>query len=141
MSFFKDLVDSLGSILSTTYSDSSTPPNGSHAEPSSPNSAAMEAGAGARPTASISNERVAYKLKGYFDLAKEEIDKAVRAEEWGILDDAIAHYTNAHSILLEASSTPTPSFITARFWKISRRNSLSFAVLGFNRSPLILRQF
>ncbi|GMN28884.1 hypothetical protein TIFTF001_002213 [Ficus carica] len=113
MSFFKDLVDSLGSILSTTYSDSSTPPNGTHAEPSSPNSAAMEAGAGARPTASISNERVAYKLKGYFDLAKEEIDKAVRAEEWGILDDAIAHYTNAHRILLEASSTPTPSFITA----------------------------
>lgn len=139
MSFFKDLVDSLGSILSTTYSDSSTPPNGSHAEPSSPNSAAMEAGA--RPTASISNERVAYKLKGYFDLAKEEIDKAVRAEEWGILDDAIAHYTNAHRILLEASSTPTPSFITARFGKISRRNSSSFAVLGFNRSPLILRQF
>ncbi|KAG6432381.1 hypothetical protein SASPL_103957 [Salvia splendens] len=32
---------------------------------------------------STGNERTAYKLKGYFDLAKVEIDKAVRAEEWG----------------------------------------------------------
>ncbi|XP_024032847.1 spastin isoform X2 [Morus notabilis] len=97
MSFLKDIVDSLSSILS---------PNEPHEEPSSPNSPAMEAGA------SISNERVAYKLKGYFDLAKEEIDKAVRAEEWGVVDDAIAHYTNAQRIFVEAISTPTPSFIT-----------------------------
>lgn len=64
---------------------------------------------------SVSNERVAYKLKGYFDLATQEIDKAVRAEEWGLIDDAILHYRNAQRILLEANSTPVPSFITSRF--------------------------
>lgn len=64
------------------------------------------------PSSSISNERVAYKLKGYYDLATQEIDKAVRAEEWGLIDDAILHYRNAHRILLEANSTPVPSFIT-----------------------------
>lgn len=60
----------------------------------------------------ISNERVAYKLKGYFDLAKIEIDKAVRAEEWGLADDAVSHYQNAQRILLEANSTPVPSYIS-----------------------------
>ena len=43
---------------------------------------------------SVSNEKVAFKLKGYFDLAKEEIAKAVRAEEWGLINDAILHYKN-----------------------------------------------
>lgn len=66
---------------------------------------------------SIPNERVAYKLKGYFDLATQEIDKAVRAEEWGLIDDALLHYKNAQRILLEANSTPVPSFITSRFSK------------------------
>ncbi|KAL5537742.1 hypothetical protein UlMin_045393 [Ulmus minor] len=115
MSFFKDLVDSLGSILSTDYSNSSSSPN----EASSTNSQSMEGVAGAGigdgdgGSASVSNERVAFKLKGYFDLAKAEIDKAVRAEEWGIVDDAIVHYSNAQRILAEASSTPAPSFISA----------------------------
>ena len=114
MSFLKDLVDSLGSILSTSYSSSSDP----RTEPSSSShdeSPAMDAGTGAP----VSNERVAYKLKGYFDLAKGEIDKAVRAEEWGLVDDAIVHYGNAHRILTEASSTPSPSFISARFGNFS----------------------
>ncbi|GAV75690.1 AAA domain-containing protein/MIT domain-containing protein [Cephalotus follicularis] len=62
---------------------------------------------------SLSNERTAYKIKGYFDLAKGEIDKAVRAEEWGLIDDAILHYRNAQRILIEANSTPTPSFISS----------------------------
>ncbi|GMH21677.1 hypothetical protein Nepgr_023519 [Nepenthes gracilis] len=62
---------------------------------------------------SVSNERFAYKLKGYFDLAKEEIAKAVRAEEWGLVDDAILHYRNAQRILAEGASTRAPSFITA----------------------------
>ncbi|KAK8502912.1 hypothetical protein V6N13_100215 [Hibiscus sabdariffa] len=59
------------------------------------------------------NERTAYKLKGYFDLAKGEIDKAVRAEEWGLVDDALVHYKNAQRILVEASSTPAPSYISS----------------------------
>ncbi|KAM5580407.1 hypothetical protein ABKV19_009921 [Rosa sericea] len=42
----------------------------------------MEGIAGPGAT-SVTNERVAYKLKSCFDLAKEEIAKAVRAEEWG----------------------------------------------------------
>ncbi|PON37784.1 Spastin [Trema orientale] len=106
MSFFKGLVDSLGSILSTTpYTDTS--PTESQSSPNSPPMEPVAAGA------SVSNERVAYKLKGFFDLAKEEIDKGVRAEEWGIFDDAIKHYTNAQRILVEASSTPAPSFISA----------------------------
>uniref|UniRef100_A0A7N0SZQ5 MIT domain-containing protein n=1 Tax=Kalanchoe fedtschenkoi TaxID=63787 RepID=A0A7N0SZQ5_KALFE len=61
------------------------------------------------------NERIAYKLKGYFDLAKEEIDKAVKAEEWGLPDDAILHYSNALRILVEAGSAPVPSHISSRF--------------------------
>lgn len=63
----------------------------------------------------VSNERTAYKLKGYFDLAKEVIAKAVRAEEWGLVDDAILHYQNAQRILVEAISTPVPSYITSRY--------------------------
>ncbi|CAN4111644.1 unnamed protein product [Withania somnifera] len=59
------------------------------------------------------NERTAYKLKGYFELAKEEIAKAVRAEEWGLTDDAISHYHNAQTILAEGISTPVPSYITS----------------------------
>ncbi|KAG6597185.1 Spastin, partial [Cucurbita argyrosperma subsp. sororia] len=61
----------------------------------------------------VSNERYASKLKGYFDLSKEEIAKAVRAEEWGLIDDAILHYQNAQRILAEASSTTVPSFISS----------------------------
>ena len=62
----------------------------------------------------VTNEKTAYKLKGYFDLAKEEIAKAVRAEEWGLVDDAISHYRNAQRILAEGASTRAPSFISAR---------------------------
>ncbi|KAK3036100.1 hypothetical protein RJ639_031681 [Escallonia herrerae] len=62
----------------------------------------------------VSNERTAYKLKGYFDLAKEEIAKAVRAEEWGLADDAVSHYQVAQQILVEATSTPVPIYISSR---------------------------
>ncbi|KAE8650266.1 spastin isoform X2 [Cucumis sativus] len=61
----------------------------------------------------VSNERYASKFKGYFNLSQEEIAKAVRAEEWGIIDDAILHYQNANRILTEASSTAVPSFISS----------------------------
>ncbi|XP_073022425.1 uncharacterized protein [Primulina eburnea] len=59
------------------------------------------------------NERAAYKLKGFFDLAKEEIAKAVRAEEWGLPGDAVLHYHNAQKILSEAISTPIPSYLSS----------------------------
>ncbi|PPS15479.1 hypothetical protein GOBAR_AA05098 [Gossypium barbadense] len=98
MSFIKDIIDSLSSIIST---DST--PYESTQNPSSSTCQNMEGIAG--------NERTAYKLKGYFDLAKGEIDKAVRAEEWGLVDDALIHYKNAQRILIEASSTATPSYI------------------------------
>ncbi|XP_054783530.1 uncharacterized protein LOC129290684 [Prosopis cineraria] len=104
MNFLQGIIDSLSSILSS--------PNSSNDSPSTsnlPSSSNMEG----VPASSISNERVAYKLKGYFDLAKEEIAKAVRAEEWGLIDDAILHYNNAQRILIEASSTAVPSFITS----------------------------
>ncbi|KAM7275000.1 hypothetical protein ACFE04_016866 [Oxalis oulophora] len=104
MSFIKDVIDSLSSKL-FTYDQN---PNSSttSSSSSSSSSSSMES------SNSITNERTAYKLKGYFDLATEEIDKAVRAEEWGLNDDAILHYKNAQRIFIEASSTPTPSFIS-----------------------------
>lgn len=104
MSFFRELIDNFSSI----FSDSGSPSNRANQIPSSSNyqnRAAMEG---------VENERAAYKLKGYFDLAKEEIDKAVRAEEWGLIDDAILHYQNAQRILGEAIATPVPSYISSR---------------------------
>ncbi|XP_075671467.1 uncharacterized protein LOC142641003 [Castanea sativa] len=108
MSFLKGLIDSFGSIFSSPAYDSNPNPNpiypnSSYSSSSSSSSSTMEG---------VSNERVAHKLKGYHDLATEEIAKAVRAEEWGLVDDAILHYKNAQRILLEASSTPAPSYIT-----------------------------
>lgn len=108
MSFLKGIIDSFGSIFSAASSSYESHPNSD----SPPNSSTMEGIAG--PGASVSNERVAYKLRGYFDLAKDEIAKAVRAEEWGLVDDAIAHYNNAQRVLVEATSTPVPSYISLR---------------------------
>ncbi|KAJ7951013.1 spastin [Quillaja saponaria] len=104
MNFLQGLIDSFGSIFSASPSS-----DDSHTNPNSFNSSTMDGVAGP----SVSNERVAYKLKGYFDLAKEEIAKAVRAEEWGLVDDAISHYKNAQRILIEANSTSAPSFISS----------------------------
>ncbi|XP_068343662.1 uncharacterized protein [Pyrus communis] len=104
MSFLKGLIDSFGSVFSAASSDESNP----NSSPP-PDSSTMDGVAG---PSSVSNERVAYKLKGYFELAKDEIAKAVRAEEWGLVDDAIAHYSNAQRVLVEATSTPVPSYIT-----------------------------
>ncbi|XP_027331852.1 spastin isoform X2 [Abrus precatorius] len=105
MSFLQGIIDSFNSIF--------TPHNSSSSETDR-----MEASPTPTPTpppssSSVSNERVAYKLQGYFDLATQEIAKGVRAEEWGLIDDALLHYKNAHTILLEANSTPVPSFITS----------------------------
>eukprot|EP00257_Ricinus_communis_P024284 XP_015584451.1 spastin isoform X3 [Ricinus communis] len=99
MSLLKGIIDSLGSVFSSYQSEEGNPSN-------SPRN--ME-GVDGSP---VTNERVAYKLKGYFDLAKEEIDKAVRAEEWGLPDDAIVHYKNAQRIFIEGNSTSVPSYIS-----------------------------
>jgi hypothetical protein len=41
-------------------------------------------GPGASPVlGNVDGERVVEKLKGYFSLGKSEIDKAIRADEWG----------------------------------------------------------
>ncbi|XP_057435506.1 uncharacterized protein LOC130728157 [Lotus japonicus] len=108
MSFFQGIIDSFNSIF-TPEPDHNHNLNPSSSSSSSP----MEASPSPSPSSSVSNERVAYKLKGYFDLATQEIDKAVRAEEWGLVDDALLHYRNAQKILVEANSTPVPSFITS----------------------------
>ncbi|XP_051148153.1 uncharacterized protein LOC127263169 isoform X2 [Andrographis paniculata] len=100
MSFFKDITERFGSIFSDVDS---------HQNPSS----AADRAADGDGVVTTGNERAAYKLKGYFDLAKEEIAKAVRAEEWGLPDDAISHYQKAQRILGEAISTPVPSYISS----------------------------
>ncbi|KAL6499348.1 hypothetical protein OROHE_026011 [Orobanche hederae] len=102
MSFWKEIIKSFSSI----FSDSVQPHQNSS---SSIGDRAMDSEGGV----STGNERTAYKLKGYFDLAKEEIAKAVRAEEWGLPDDAVSHYQNAQRILSEAISTPVPSYISS----------------------------
>lgn len=67
------------------------------------------------PAASaVVSERVALKLKGYFELAKEQINKAVRCEEWSIPDDAITYYQNAQKIMLEAKAARVPDVISSR---------------------------
>ena len=102
MSFlFKGFVDTLSQFLSGL--------GGASAASDSSGDSTMEAGP------SVVNERVVLKLKGYFELAKEEIDKAVRAEEWGLTDDAIAHYRNAQRIMLEAKSARVPAPLSSRF--------------------------
>lgn len=103
MSFLKGIIDSLGSIFPNDNSPYESGQN--------PSSSTMDTGAGTL----VTNERTAYKLKGYFDLAKEEIDKAVRADEWGLVDDAIIHYNNAQRILNEAILTPVPSYLSSRY--------------------------
>ncbi|KAJ6872686.1 spastin [Populus alba x Populus x berolinensis] len=108
MSFLKGIIDSLSTIFSIPEEDSRS----QHQNPNSTStSTPMD---GMDPGTRVSNERIAYKLKGYFDLATEEIDKAVRAEEWGLIDDAIVYYKNAQRILIEAASTPSPSYISSR---------------------------
>ncbi|XP_010277454.1 PREDICTED: spastin isoform X2 [Nelumbo nucifera] len=112
MSFFKGFIDSLGDIFSGPGSANephSTAPAIAPATSDDQRESPMEGAA--LPTAS--NERTACKLKGYFDLAKVEIDKAVRAEEWGLSDEAILHYNNAQRILLEANATRPHLYISS----------------------------
>lgn len=105
MSFVKDIVESLSSIFSDLTQSERNP------RTITVNPGAMYEDGGV----STANERTASKLKGYFDLAKAEIDKAIRAEEWGLPDDAVLCYQNAQTILSEAISTPVPSYISSRY--------------------------
>ncbi|KAJ8477486.1 hypothetical protein OPV22_021213 [Ensete ventricosum] len=104
MNLLKDIVDSFSEFFSRApaASDRSPPPAPDRMEPS-PSTAPAVVG-----------ERVALKLKGYFDLAKQEIDKAVRAEEWGLTEDAVAHYRNAQRVMLEAKAARVPDALSSR---------------------------
>jgi spastin len=98
MSFLRALADTFSSLLFSS---------GGGALP-------MDAAGAAPSPASVVGERVAVKLRGYFELAKEEIDKAVRAEEWGLPDDATAHYRNALRVMLEAKAARVPDAVSSR---------------------------
>ncbi|CAA7403645.1 unnamed protein product [Spirodela intermedia] len=102
MSYLRSFFDSFGSLLSGT--DDGRPSSGE----SSRNSEEPAMDVVERGPSAVVSERAVQKLKGYFELAKEEIDKAVRAEEWGLAEDAIAYYKNANRILIEAKSTRVP---------------------------------
>ncbi|KAG7570575.1 P-loop containing nucleoside triphosphate hydrolase [Arabidopsis thaliana x Arabidopsis arenosa] len=103
MSFLRGIIDSFSSILNEE----------SKHDPSVSSSSTSSGSMNGIDGVPVTNERIAYKLKGYFDLAKEEIAKGVRAEEWGLHDDALLHYRNAQRIMNEASSTPSPSYISS----------------------------
>ncbi|KAJ4904289.1 AAA-type ATPase family protein [Raphanus sativus] len=105
MSFLRGIIESFSSIFTE---ETKHDPTGS-----TTSSDSMSSVVNGRGSSSVTNERVAYKLKGYFDLAKEEIDKGVRSEEWGLHDDALLHYRNAQRIMNEATSTPSPSYISS----------------------------
>lgn len=64
-------------------------------------------GPGASPVlGNVDGERVVEKLKGYFSLGKSEMEKAIRADEWGLMEDALLHYRNANRILSEGVALP-----------------------------------
>ncbi|KAI3942340.1 hypothetical protein MKW92_041477 [Papaver armeniacum] len=107
MNLFKDLFGSVGEILTNLKL---TDDHQNQQNQSIGKYPAME---NISPSIPGSNERIAYKLKSYLELGQEEIAKAVKAEEWGLIDDAITHYKNAHRILLEAKDTRPPSYISS----------------------------
>lgn len=98
MSFLRTLADTFSSLLFSSGGGTRAPMDAAAPSP-----------------AAVVGERVAVKLKGYFELAKEEIDKAVRAEEWGLPDDATAHYRNALRVMLEAKAARVPDAVSSRF--------------------------
>jgi spastin len=99
MSFLRTLADTFSSLLFSSGGGAAAP---------------MDAAGAAPSPAAVVGERVALKLRGYFELAKEEIDKAMRAEEWGLPDDAAAHYRNAMRVMLEAKAARVPDAVSSR---------------------------
>lgn len=130
MSIIKGLIDSFGSI----FFDANEPDNNRSLQ--SPNqtssSSTMDSGGSL-----VGNERTAHKLKGYFDLAKEEIARAVRAEEWGLVDDAIQRYKAAQRVLAEGMSVPVPSFISSRYERFVDRSTVDAVRAVFNSQSYI----
>nr|CAD1821615.1 unnamed protein product [Ananas comosus var. bracteatus] len=108
MSYIKDLFNSFSSLLSAAAAANPLAPGSDRAMESSAAAAAAAAG-----PSDVVGERAALKLKGYFELAKEEIDKAVRAEEWGLADDAVAHYKNALRVMLESKAVRVPDALSS----------------------------
>lgn len=108
MSYIKDLFNSFSSLLSAAAAANPLAPGSDRAMESSAAAAAAAAG-----PSNVVGERAALKLKGYFELAKEEIDKAVRAEEWGLADDAVAHYKNALRVMLESKAVRVPDALSS----------------------------
>ncbi|CAL5036477.1 unnamed protein product [Urochloa decumbens] len=96
MSFLRGLANTFSSLLFSSRGE-----------------APMDAAGAAPSPAAVVGERVAVKLRGYFELAKEEIDKAVRAEEWGLPADAAAHYRNAMRVMLEAKAARVPDAVSS----------------------------
>ncbi|KAL9844250.1 putative microtubule-severing ATPase [Arabidopsis thaliana] len=86
MSFLRGIIDSFSSILNE---ESKKDPSVSSSSTSSESMNGIDG-------VPVTNERIAYKLKGYFDLAKEESLKG-----------------NAQRIMNEATSTPSPSYISS----------------------------
>ncbi|KAL6606568.1 hypothetical protein ACP70R_042221 [Stipagrostis hirtigluma subsp. patula] len=96
MSFLRALADTFSSLLFSSGGGAGAPMDAAAPSPSA-----------------VVGERVAVKLRGYFELAKEEIDKAVRAEEWGLPGDAAQHYRNAQRVMLEAKAARVPDAISS----------------------------
>ena len=95
------LVESLQAALLGPKADEGADLGDAMATPTRP-----DAGAASLVLGNVDGERVVAKLKGYFSLGKSEVDKAVRADEWGLLDDALLHYRNADRILSEGVALP-----------------------------------
>lgn len=109
MSIFKGFVETLNSVFSSNQPSSPTTTTAAE------NSSRSYRTPSDMDGVATGNERIAYKLKGFFDTAMDVVAKAVNAEEWGLPEDAIAHYQLAQRILAEAISIPVPSYVTSRF--------------------------
>lgn len=119
------LIENLVALFSSWYEEEAEPSRFSSAEPSaepsrsssahpSPESSRSSMASTSFPATgvtstsinnNISKKKMVQKLQGYFELGKEEINKAINAEEWGLPADAISHYANAQAIFAEAMST------------------------------------
>ena len=88
------LIENLVALFSSWYEEEAEPSRYSSTESS--NSAESSSSAPAStsfPAAGVtssnnnnnmSKKKIAQKLQGYFELGKEEINKAITAEEWGL---------------------------------------------------------
>lgn len=101
------LFDGLSSLLNSPHGgdDDQTANSPASAAESSRDSVSEDT----PPLSKSAKARLEKKVKGFFDLAKVEIDKAIKAEESGISQDALEHYRKAQRILAEGLSTADPN--------------------------------